>query len=369
MRVRAWITEALSGTVQGEVLLAGGSLASSFGGADCSADLAVGHLTTRDGTSMDWDALSLVRRWADGGRWALVVTAGQAVIGEWLLMSSQAKLNDTSISVRGVEWEGFPALRSLMRSYNMPGVDMLDACRALWTDAFQTNQAPAFDLAMPSGTVGVKVDLVEPSARTKFYSDVIDSIVDGDDGFEWKVRTTPVWSGGALTSVNRAIVMGRPVLADGSVFEMRNFGQGSRAGNVLDATGGTTFEHYAVTFTAWGAGEGRKQLVAEETMGDEVKFHVPAMTRIETFSGVRDVNRLHALARQRVLGAQSIENPWKVELGADLLDELPTVGRQARLLMAPSPVWPGGVDEPLRIGAVSMSLDGMDVTTVEVQAA
>src|SRR5690625_4063004 len=102
--VRAWAVHALTGQVAGEVRLAGSSrFASRFGGGDFSAGISVGHLLRRDGRGMDWAAVQRVVEWCTGGRYTLALTAGSALLGEWLIWRHEETTDDGTIHVRGFE--------------------------------------------------------------------------------------------------------------------------------------------------------------------------------------------------------------------------------------------------------------------------
>ncbi|HCS2945842.1 TPA: hypothetical protein OQU49_004462, partial [Shigella flexneri] len=156
--VRAWVLNAASGVRVGEVRLAGSSSwAQRFGGGPLRAGVSVKHLTTRDGSSLDWAAIRQVRDWCEGGKHSLALTDGDRLLGEWLVVRRETGTSeDGVIPVTGFELDGYPAFRMLRKDYIYGAIDIAHLARNLLLDAF-TWDTPAISITVPTVTAGVDI--------------------------------------------------------------------------------------------------------------------------------------------------------------------------------------------------------------------
>src|SRR5699024_895814 len=112
--------------VLGELRVSGGSsLTSRFGGGTCSLTVSLGHLTTRDGTGADLNAAGRVLNWLTVGRSTILVTSGTRVIGEWIVMKRGLVTPSGTVPITGMEWAGYPALRSLNTNFLYNGAEQM----------------------------------------------------------------------------------------------------------------------------------------------------------------------------------------------------------------------------------------------------
>ena len=368
MRLRYWVAEAKSGDIVGELRVRGNaSFTSRFGGGTCRLPVSLSHLTTRDGSGADWGAVEQVLAWTRGGLHTVVVTDHQQrCLGEWVLMRRSRPAPDGVVTVQGMEWAGYPALRSLHDNYVYNGTDQLTIARALLSDAFVAFNA-GMTITIPTATSGVGRTM-DHKSHSAYYADLLDEISSPDDGFEWHVDVALSWSGGRPTKVTRTVAFGHPTLARSSALVLHQASPGSRRGNTLAVDGGDDFSRYAQSVYGIGAGEGGKQKwvgLSDPTLTNAGYLN---STKNVSFPGVKDTAALTKLTQGALVAAQDLRDPYSATALVDKLAAWPAVGRTARLLVDRTWNYPTGVDQTLRVGEVSFSPSGHQVSTVSVQA-
>lgn len=367
-RFRAWVAEALSGDVVGEVHLSGqAQFISRFGGGTFTAGVSVAHLTRRDGDGPDWDAVERVVEWCTGGKYTLVLTQGQTTIGEWLIVRPLGATDSGVIRIDGHELDGYPAMRAIFKAYKGTDVEQFTIGRELLVDAFLGGQS-SMNLTVPTPAAsGVLRDL-DYADRSAYYSDLIDEVSQAEDGFEWRVVPTVVWASGSPQTVNRTIEFGHPTLARSSQVVIDHDGPGSRAGNAPRVQRSSDFARYARTVYGIGAGEGDKQPIValSDTTHDGEGYLL--RTRHVSFPSVSNIKTLTALTRAELEAAQSVDEPLRATLLIDKTASWPRVGDQVTLDVAPTYAVPQGVTGSARLGEVALSLNSARATTVEVLA-
>ena len=371
MRLRYWILDAKPGTVVGEVAASGSpSLTSRLGGGECTLPVSLSHPAREDGEGIDVDAVKRTIALIDGGRRSLVVTDEQKrIVGatEWVLMSRERSTVGGVMTVHGMEWDGYPALRSLNDDFVYAGTDQLTIARHLLTGAFLSFNA-GMQMSIPVATSGVARKL-ERRAQTAYFSDALDEIASPENGFEWAVEVSPVWNGDDLASVSRQVVFGHPTLARASSIVFDQASPGSRRGNATEITGGDDFARYAQSVYGIGAGEGKKQRkvgLSDPTLTNAGYLN---STKNVTFPDVKDLDVLEALTLGELIRSQDLRDPFKATGIVERLAGLPTKGTQLRLKSAPTWGFPDGLDTALRVGEVSFQPTGHDCELVTVLAA
>ena len=367
MRLRYWITDAKSGAVLAEVRAAGSvSLTSRLGGGTCSATLSTEYLL-RDQSAPDWAEVSRQVGYTVGGRRCLAVTAGTALLGEWLLMRRTRATDAGVVTVSGMGWEGYPALRSLNANYIYTNTSQATIAKALLDAAFKSfNTGMTITVPTPSSSVTRTVDRRSHSA---YYADVLDEISSPDDGFEWCVDVTPFWDGDDLTRVGRAVGYGFPILSRSSSAEILMGEPGTRHGNAVSISGGDDFSRYAQSVYGIGEGSGDKQLwvgLSDPTLTNAGYLN---STKNVSFPGVKDVAALTALTRGALADAQDLRDPFEATARADDMSILPRVGRVVRLVCPRTWTYPAGLDVSVRVGEVTYQASGAECEHVSVQAA
>lgn len=369
MRLRYWIGDAKSGTVLGEVrAVGGGRLISRLGGGDCTLNVSLSHLKTQDGKSMDVDAVVHTLGMLTGGRRTLIATDHlKRIVGgtEWLLMKEPRSTSSGSVRVQGMEWDGYPALRSLNADYIQSG-DQLALAKVLLDAAFLSFNT-GMTITIPAATSGVTREL-DYKSHSAYYSDLLEEISAPDDGFEWKVEVTPTWDGDRLTKVSRAVVFGQPTLSAASDVVFHRAVDGSRRGNALDISGGFDFSRYAQSVYGIGAGSGDKQRwvgLSDPTLTNAGYLN---STKNVSFPGVSDTAILTALTQAALTEAQDLRDPYEATGWIDKLADLPRVGTTVQLRADPVWAYPQGLDETARVGEVALSPRGHQCSTVTIQA-
>lgn len=365
--LRFWITQARSGSVVGEVQAAGsGQFVTQLGGGTCSVTLNLQQMK-QDGVSVDWAAVERIYDWTRGGLHGLAVTNDRGeCLGEWLLMSRGHATDSGLLPVAGLEWAGYPALRSLNANHIYEDTSQATIARTLLQQAFLSFNT-GMQMTIPEWSSSVTRTMSYRS-HSAYYSDLLEEISAPDDGFEWHVEVTPTWDGDRLVSVTRSVVFGAPVLARASDLVIDAGEPGTRHGTGIIG-GGDDFARYAQSVYGIGAGEGEKQVwegVSDPTLTNAGYVN---STKNVSFPGITDRPTLQKLAQAELTAAQDLRDPYEATARIADLPSLPRVGTQIRLRNPRSFGFPEGLDEPLRIGRVSISSSGPFAHTVQVLAA
>lgn len=366
MDIRLWSVNALTGTVAGELPAVSGSFSQRFGGGTATAEIPLGHLTRKNSPAIDWDAVSRTLGLIQTGKRTLVLTSADAVIGEWLIMKRPEIIGAGTIQVEAVEWDGYPALRSLHTSYSYENTDQLSIARDLLLDAFQGWQA-AFQITVPTATSGVR-RTASWRTREGYYSDALDEIALPKDGFDWRIEHTPTWANGALTHVERTVRFGSPTISQSSPIIVRHDGPGTRSGNCVRFEQSINSHKYIHSVYAWGAGDGAKKLFYEKA--DDTLFHQGhvKITKNVSYPDVTNLATLKALADAALAAGQQLREPATAELICDRLPRLPRLGDVIGAEIAPTYSIPAGYSGTMRVGEVSYTLEAGRVDKVGVQA-
>lgn len=369
MRLRFWAAEALSGTVVGELRVKGSvRLTSRLGGGTASVPVSLGHLTTRDGRGIDFAAVIRTLGLITPGKRSIVVTDHlRRVLGEWVVMRKPTANDDGTVTVTGMEWAGYPALRSLNADfvYKNP-TDQLVIARALLVGAFTSFNA-GMQITIPS-PMGAVTRTMDRRAQSCYFADALEEIADPDDGFEWTVESTGEWTGGVLTRVVRAVVFGQPKLARSSdvVFELGP--HGSRRGSALAIDGGEDYSRYAQSVYGIAAGAGSKQLkvgLSDPTLTNQGYLN---STKNVSFPNVKSTAVLTKRTQAVLTAAQDLRDPFEATGWIEKLADLPRVGTSVRLRSGLNFAHPAGLDVAARVGEVSFITSGHQCSLVTVKA-
>ncbi|MSS84962.1 hypothetical protein FYJ24_09340 [Actinomycetaceae bacterium WB03_NA08] len=367
MDVRIWVAHALTGIVAGELEAVSGTFTQKFGGGTAS-DLTIplGHLTTPDGVNIDWNAVARVVDWCLGGKYTLVLTAGTNVLGEWLMMKHPESISDQTLAVSGMEWDGYPALRSLHANYTYTNVDQLTIAKTLLEDAFIGWQT-GFQITVPTVTSGVK-RTAQWRTREGYYSDALDEIALPENGFDWRVTHTGTWTGGALTKVTRTIRFGSPTIRTSTPIVIRYDGPGAPIDNCLTFEQEWDFHRYAHSVYAWGAGDGAKKLFYEAGNNTLPNQGYVKITKNLSYPSITNPDALKALADADLQASQELRTPAQSELLIDRLPQIPALGDLMRVEIGPTWTIPHGYEGTMRIGEISFPVNANRVETVKVGA-
>lgn len=365
--VRLWACEALSGNVVGELLLSGASTWSSrFGGGTFRADVSVGHLRSRDRTTLDWPAIARTIDMLTPGKHTLVLTLGTVVLGEWLIMNRDEGTSAGTIPVQGMELDGYTAYRSLNQDYWGSEADQLTLARMLLWGCLVADQT-SMQIDIPTVTSGV-VRKIMHRARDAYYDDVLDEISDADDGFDWRITQTGTWSGGNLTKVNRKVDFGYPQLARPTSIVIDHDGPGFRSGNCLTFSRRSDFSRSAARVDVLGSGEGdRAPLASVENQTLPAAGYLRTSRTISR-PAIKDLPTLQGIARAESTASVNLYDPARAVLLAAKLPAVPRVGDQVQADIEPSYAIPLGYEGSMRVGEVTIPLQGHEMTTLSVEA-
>ena len=367
MDVRLWACNALTGAVAGELPPPSGKFTQKFGGGTCDVTVPLGNLRKRGTSAPDWPAVKQVTNLLTTGTRTLALTAGTTVLGEWWLVERPEQIAQGAVNVRGVEWDGYPAMRSLHASYKYAtATEQLAIARTLLIDAFRGWQE-SFQITVPTQTSGVKRE-AEWRTREGYYSDALDEISQPEDGFDWRVTLTGTWAGGNLTKVNRAVRFGHPTIKQATQIKVRHDGPGTRSGNCPTFEQTIDSRNYLHSVYAWGAGDGAKKLFyekADNTLANQGHLKV---TRNLSWPNVTRRSALKALADGVLAEGQELRDPAKFTLIVDRVPALPVLGDLVEAQVAPTWTIPDGYTGTLRVGEVSLPVEAGRVGLIEVGA-
>lgn len=366
MDVRLWAVNAITGAVVSELPAVSGSFTSRFGGGTCDLTVPLGNLSLRDGSGVDWPAVARIVDALSTGRRTVVLTVGTIVLGEWLLVERPEIIGEGVLNVKGIEWDGYPALRSLHATYEWANTDQLTIARTLLLAAFQGWQT-SFQLTVPIQSSGV-TRTGKWRTREGYYSDALNEISDPEDGFDWRINHAGTWSSGRLTQVNRAVQFGSPEIKQSSSITVHHDGPGTRSGNCLSFEQTVDSRNYLHSVYAWGAGDGAKQLFyekADDTLANQ--GHVK-ITKNLSYPSVTRPAVLAALASAELKAGQNLRNPAKAVLVADKLPALPKLGDLIAARISPTWTIPDGYSGTMRVGEVTLQVVAGMLDTVEVGA-
>lgn len=364
--VRAWVAQALTGTIIGEVRLVGASnWGSRFGGGVFNANVSVGHLTSKDRTTLDWDAIEQVVEWCNGGQNSIVLTLGDVCLGEWWLLKREEGASASgTLPVTGIEWDGYPAFRPLEKDYIYGATDQLTIARNLLYDCFMWGQ-DTMSITVPSVASGVgrRMDLRRGQV---YYSDALDELVEAAGGPEWRIVPTVTWAGGTATKVNRTVEFGTPLLYRESGITVDYDGPGFRSGNCIDFKQSSDFARSASWVRGVGSAQGEDQKIWDAYHTGLTDRGFVQTGKIQSWPQVTDIDQLGSLTRGARDAAMDLRDPARAVVLMEKLLAHPRVGDAVWVDAEPTYSLPRGMERALRLGEVSFSLNGHRASTVTV---
>lgn len=365
--VRAWSVAQNDGTVLDEIMpLSGSTWSCAFGGGACSFTVDL-NLTLRDRTSWDWDAIEYVRDLVDPGRRSVILTQGDACLGEWWLTQLEPQ-GATQVQLTGVGWEQYPSNRAILQRYKWPlSKDQMQAAKTLLTDAF-SGSAP--DLTIPNPTnSGVDVEKDDRvDAYSTDYGQALDQICDTDNGLEWMIVPTVTWSAGRPVGVTRTVQWGFPELARSTSLVAVRPAAGERGGNVASWGNPLDMSRLITQAVVTGRGSGKKLVHGSYTDAALVAAGYPPVIRLFSEPTIKKSATASRRAKRRVSAARAA---LKVPNGVDLLvaesAAWPQVGDLITAAIEPTPADPDGFSGHLRAGEVSWTVTAGAVSVVTVK--
>lgn len=350
-RVQFWAVHALSGQVLGEVPVSHASIASALGGGSLTATVALGQLRTADGSGVDLPAVEHVMGLVTPGIRCLVATAGTQTLGEWVVMQHDPPSASGLVRIQGAEWVSYPQMRTLWTSYDYEDVEQMTIARELVGNAFNEPLQSELQLTIPTPSASGIPRSLSRRMREATYAQVLDSIADTEDGFEWHVDSQMQWTEGAPTHVQRTVVWGYPVIGRTSPLAITHDGQGTVSGTALWYSQGRDYRQVRTLAAILAAGEGRRKVVAYADV--ERNGHL-AHTTVWNLPDTRSEAAALAFARSKL--AAPPEGMWLPPQADVLVGKLPAwprVGDRALVDIHPTLTVPAGRHGVLRIGDVS----------------
>lgn len=363
MRVRAWAVEALTGNVVSELHLGEDSEFSvRLDGGECTANVMVGHLTTRDGSQMDTPAVERVVGWTSPGEYAIAVTDERnRLLGEWWIQARTDDVYNGVLEVSGSGWESYPDFVLLPNDLNVT-TDQTAIARDLLQAAFNAD-GQNLQISVPSVTTGV-VRSMQHDAWATSLGDLVRVLASAEGGFEWVVSSTAEWSAdGRPTRIVRTVEFGHPVLARAESMTLTVASPGSRAGMVTRVNRGVDHSRWASRIAGLGAERVAVQATATRPAGRL------AVERVKLFTSIRNADEVARLAAGARDAAQQRETPVEVTVLADKIPGWPRMGDQVRVTAGWTPTLPAGWNQVQRVGEVGFSVSAGAVSEVTIHVA
>lgn len=373
MRVRFWLSTPRTGLVVQELTgVITAELTARLGGGQMSLQLPLGSLTLNDSTP-DWSAISRIITQTRPGRSSVIATAGENILGEWLISERSLDWPADTVRLQGVELDSYPTARSIHTTRDYTNANLGMVLNRLLRDVYHhylsggsPSPTPYFDITVPTPTTSKTVTVLA-KFREGYLSDTLREL---DDLAEWRVEHTPSWENGALVSVTRMIRFGIPRLTGATETKLWAGPYGTRQGNVTDLKGSESWFNYASTVQGLGAGQGGKKVVEQILSSDVpggVSGGVMRVVNID-FPDVSNRLVLRRLATAAAVDRQDISAPWEVTGLVDKLGALPRVGRSVSLRVDPQPILPDGISEVFRVGEVTYRVESGETFLVSVKA-
>lgn len=365
MDLRTWFVEIATGqAVAPAHLVDGSSFTLELGGGSMSAQVVLSRYGRPDGTP-DATAVRKLLDYCTGGRYTLLVTVGQTVVGEWLIWTHDEDADASTVPITGIAWETYPKYRSTFNTTNVTNVDAgevhsISLHRAY--NLFQPDDAVLVDVPTPK--FGQKVTLKVPQ-RTAYYSEIVDDM-DQLALAEWRVVSTAKWKDGAPQSVTRRVEYAVPRFNDAQPDRLVKAGLGERGGNVLAVSRHNDYSRITRAVIGWGAGEGGKQRFVEALQSGWTAEGFISITKNVNFPGEYNDAQLEAKARGELAASQTYWDPATLTLDTRRMSTLPALGGTHHLEVGTSWTFPEGWSADVRVGKIQHVV-GTDLVNVEVE--
>lgn len=365
MDLRAWFVEIATGNVVAPARLADGSnLGVEIGGGTMSAEVVLAKYARPDG-SPDVAVIGKLLDYCIGGRYTLLLTDGQAVVGEWLIWTHDRNADAGTIPITGFAWEKYPKFRSTYNTTNVTNVDAGEVHSISLHRAYNLFQPDNAELvSVPTPKFGQKVTLKVP-VRTAYYSEIVDDM-DQLALAEWRVVSAAKWKDGAPQSVTRRVEYAVPRFSNAHPDRLVKPGLGERGGNVVELIRRNDYSRTTRAVIAWGAGEGGKQRFVEELQSGWLQGGFISITKNVNFPGEYNDAQLAAKARGELAASQSYWDPPVITLDTRRMGALPQLGSVHQLTVGQSWTFPAGWSTTVRVGAIQY-VTGTDLIRIEVE--
>jgi hypothetical protein len=249
------------------------------------------------------------------GRCFCVVERDGIVVGDYIMWTRTYQSQAKVVQLYGVPWKNYPERR--IRDTDFHGTsDQRNLFLQLYGEMQSATNSIRVELpgSFPDTLVEKTLDVTGTDYKT--YRQIMDSIADTDDGFDWTVRTNRV--GGAYT---RTLDIGFPTLGQAPgptnvTFEYIDMGPDNNGGNVTNYWVNDTMAPAGTDFYGIGAGDGATMLVANVSHTD---LYASGFPRWDTSASLKDINDpviLAALSSRLAQQAKAPQSVYTVEVKA-----------------------------------------------------
>jgi hypothetical protein len=295
----------LTGQIIEEISLQGVSLTRGFG----QGELRGSFQLDQSGKSNS----DLIAATEEGRSYVICIRDAQPVWGGFVwtrTYQSQAKVYELYCKA----FEHYPEYRLVLSDFENLATEQRNIFLNLWTAMMADPNSLQITLPSSFSTVIAK-DLTVKAAEYKKYSTAMDSLANGDDGFDWTIDVAVV--GGAFTKTLR---IGYPTL--GSVEPNILYYDGEITNYWNNGTmGGRATHVYGV-----GAGEGNSMLTQEVIHSDLVSSGFPRYDVALSYKDITDAATLTSLTVQAARFRKAGVPIYTVEVKGDLEPEFGSYG-------------------------------------------
>jgi hypothetical protein len=186
-------------------------------------------------------------------------------------------------------FEHYPEYRFVRSDILQTDVEQRNIFRTLWSTMMADPNSLQIDLPASFSTIITK-SLDIKAFEFKTYREVMDTITNGDDGFDWTIDVARV--GGAYT---RTLRIGYPTLGsvESVVFDY--------PGSVLNYWQNGSMAQHGTNIFGLGSGEGSTMVTQEVIHSDLISSRFPRYDTSISFKGISDPTQLTSLTTQAAI--------------------------------------------------------------------
>ena len=201
--------------------------------------------------------------------------------------SAQSK----SVQLYGLSFENYPKKRRILQDTSFTATEQRNIFRSLWTQ-MQADAYSNLNVNIPSAfpTVITK-DLTVLATDFKFYDNVMSSIADAVDGFDWYIAITK-----DATNYRKNLLIGYPQLGSGISDGMNVF---EYPGNITQYYLTEYMSDAGTNVLVVGAGEGSDMLVSESIATDLLVSGSPRWDLVISRKDLNNQDSVDGIAAQQ----------------------------------------------------------------------
>lgn len=295
----------LTGAIIEEISLQGVSMTRGFG----QGELRGSFQLDQSGKNND----DLMAASEEGRCYVICIRDTQPVWGGFVwtrTYQSQAKVYELYCKA----FEHYPEYRLILSDFENLATEQRNIFRNLWTSMMSDPNSLQITLPSSFSTI-VPKDLTVRSFEYKKYRQVMDSIANGDDGFDWTIDVAQI--SGVITKTLR---IGYPTLGSTAPLVMFYDGEITNYWNNGSMSGRGT-HIYGV-----GAGEGSTMLTQEVVHSDLIASNFPRYDVALSYKDINDATLLTSLVVQAARFRKAGVPIYTVELKGDLEPQFGSYG-------------------------------------------